>query len=225
MYDTSRTAKGVPYFVQNDQGQTIPNPDLVRNRQVKTGGYFVESPDGNFPNGRIWSISIPDGLGPTRYPEGTLFPNPAKQNFSTRATLGRAVRRFFDAAVTLIESGDYKYGPNNSLVPSEQKQRFRRFEAMANDPTTEIWYWVESGIEAGLADKTTEGRQHLIIAMEAVSTTATVEGIKVPNEKLPRFKQHMLQVGGIHSLQDRIKQRERSRKMANGGGAGWQKGY
>lgn len=118
MYDTSRTAKGVPYFVQNEQGKTVPNSSIVTHRGVRVDGYFVESSDGNFPNGRIWSINIPGGLGPTRYPEGTLFPNPDRQHFSGPASLGRQIRRFFDAAVLLIESGQYQYGPNNTLVPN-----------------------------------------------------------------------------------------------------------
>lgn len=120
MYDTSRTSRGVPYFVQNEQGKTVPNPSLVRNRQVKTDGYFIESPNGNFLNGPIWSISIPAGLSVTSYPDSTLFPNPDKQKFSSVSSLGRQVRRFFDAAVSLIESGQYQYGPSSTLIPVEQ---------------------------------------------------------------------------------------------------------
>lgn len=121
MYDISRTAHGVPYYIQNEWGETVPNPSLVRERRVKADGYFIESPDGNFPNGRIWSISIPPGLSCTIYPKGTLFPNPERQGFSTPASLARQVRRFFDAAVSLIESGKYRPGPNSTLVPTEPK--------------------------------------------------------------------------------------------------------
>ncbi len=120
-YDTSRTANGTPYFVQDEGGKTVPNPTLIRERKSKADGYFITSPTGNFPNGKIWSINIPAGLSVTSYPESTLFPNPARQNFSSAVTLGRQVRRFFDAAVSLIESGKYQPGPNSTLVPVKPK--------------------------------------------------------------------------------------------------------
>lgn len=123
MYDTSRTSDGASYYVANGQGEIIPNPLLVRNHRVRVAGDYFISNGTNFPNGPIWSINIHPDFCTTEYPEGTLFPNPARQNFSSEVTLGRQVRRFFDAAVTLIESGRYRPGPNHTLVPVDGNDR------------------------------------------------------------------------------------------------------
>lgn len=242
MYDTSRTARGVPYFVQNERDETVPNPLLVRTRVVRVDGYFVESPGGNFPNGPIWSINIPGGLGPTRYPEGTLFPNPDRQKFSNPATLGRQVRRFFDAAVSLIKSGDYQYGPNNTLIPTQRLQIRNQAELLLNNPFSDVRQWAELAKARGLTNHFPGGEGQLEYAIGIVPAVAVKNGngelpveqldlpgietdFHFPQGSLAQLVPHLLEVGALQSQKARNAQRERNRRVANGGGAGWQKGY
>ena len=254
MFDTSRTPGGIPYFVQNGH-ETVPNPKLVRKRRGRADGYFIETPDGNFPNGPIWSVNIPGGLGSTIYAAFTLFPNPDKQTVSTAGSreeqiinLDGQVRRFFDTAVTLIESGDYQYGPNNTLIPTERQQKIRRFEKLVENPHSEARVWVDSAIEGKIAPNTSRGRQRLIAAIAAITTLALV-GADVPNDpdgigrreldaeelNLPKIEsefqlkgkinlqqlvKHLVEMGAIQSSKERTKQRERNMRVATGGGVG-----
>lgn len=243
MYDTSRTARGIPYFVQNGQDETIPNLSLIRGRGLKADGYFIESPDGKFPNGPIWTVDIPGGLGSTRYPQGTLFPNPDKQNFSSPSTLGRQVRRFFDAAVTLIESGDYQYGPNNTLSPTLRLQIKKQAQYLLDNPFSDVHYWADLAKGRGLTDYFPGGERQLEYAVGIIPTVAVKKGNGVelfaeqldlptieteyyfPEGSLTRLVPLLLQVGAVHSSQDRNNRREHNRRITNGGGAGWQEGY
>lgn len=250
MFDTSRTANGIPYFIQDEQGQTVPNPSLVRKRRVGTAGFFIESPNVTFPNGPIWSVSIPGGLGSTKYPTFTLFPNPEKQTFPIEGlpdqqtkSLDQQVRRFFDAAVTLIISGDYLPGPNNTLVPTPRRQKIREFERIAEIPDTEAKHYVDSAIKARLAKNTPQGRRRATQIIASLMVFAVREGTQATDDpsgigfrelrseelnpsqivrefrlgkaNLPRYIEHLVRIGAIFSFEEELHKKTKRFRLVN----------
>lgn len=200
MYDTSRTASGIPFFIYSENGEMVPNPTLLNGSRVRRSlatarSYYIPSPDGKFPNGAMWSVIIPRGLDTNIYVPDSLFPNPEKQKFSTIASLRRTRRSFFDSAVVLIQSGDYKYGPNNTLVPAspEVVRRNRHIDEALQSVKLkfgETYSVVELLTVEGVVPKTPEARRRAAIVIGATNASRFPED-PTPDGRLERYAEEL----------------------------------